>query len=70
MEYTNGLKVGQKENQSNENKDGDLLGIVIGVTKPGYITFEGKEPVGLGEYITIINNQNKSILGVFGEQRR
>ncbi|HET6590287.1 MAG TPA: ATP-binding protein [Candidatus Nitrosocosmicus sp.] len=64
MEYTNGLKAGQKENQSNENKDGDLLGIVIGVTKPGYITFEGREPVGLGEYITIINNQNKSILGV------
>lgn len=46
------------------DSEGDLLGIVIGVTKPGYITFEGKEPVGLGEYITITNNHNKSILGV------
>src|SRR5690606_32522292 len=44
--------------------NGELLGVVIGVTKPGYITFEGKEPVGLGEYITITNGQNKSILGV------
>ncbi len=44
--------------------DGELLGVVIGVTKPGYITFEGKEPVGLGEYITITNGQRKSILGV------
>ena len=44
--------------------DGELLGVVIGVTKPGYITFEGREPVGLGEYITIINGHGKSILGV------
>ena len=44
--------------------DGELLGVVIGVTKPGYITFEGREPVGLGEYITIINGKGKNILGV------
>jgi hypothetical protein len=42
----------------------DLLGVVIGVTKPGYITFEGKEPVGLGEYITITDGFQKRILGV------
>lgn len=42
----------------------EILGVVIGVTKPGYITFEGKEPVGLGEYITITNNDKKKILGV------
>ena len=37
----------------------ELLGVVIGVTKPGYITFEGKEPVGLGEYITITEWSSK-----------
>lgn len=42
----------------------ELLGVVIGVTKPGYITFEGKEPVGLGEYITITDGFQKRILGV------
>ncbi|WP_458744081.1 ATP-binding protein [Candidatus Nitrosocosmicus sp. T] len=42
----------------------ELLGVVIGVTKPGYITFEGKEPVGLGEYITITDSFQKRILGV------
>ena len=41
----------------------DLLGVVIGVTNPGYIIFEGKEPVGFGEYI-IITNDKKKILGV------
>ena len=26
----------------------DLLGVVIGVTNTGYVRFEGKEPIGLG----------------------
>lgn len=51
-------------NKSHSALEGELLGVVIGVTKPGYITFEGKEPIGLGEYITIKNNQEKKILGV------
>lgn len=42
----------------------DLIGVTIGVTKPGYITFEGKFPVGLGEYISFIDTNNKKILGV------
>ena len=42
----------------------DPLGIVIGVTNSGYVIFEGKEPVGLGEYIIITNNDKKKILGV------
>jgi uncharacterized protein len=42
----------------------DLLGVVIGVTHSGYVIFEGKEPVGLGEYIIITNNDKKKILGV------
>src|SRR3712207_9596962 len=46
-----------------EGKDNDITGIVIGVTKPGYITFEGTGPVGLGEYVTINGDQEK-ILGV------
>ncbi len=46
-----------------EGKDKDITGIVIGVTKPGYITFEGTGPVGLGEYVTINGDQEK-ILGV------
>ncbi len=42
----------------------DLLGVVIGVTNSGYVIFEGKEPVGLGEYIVITNTDKKKILGV------
>jgi len=42
----------------------DLLGVVIGVTNSGYIIFEGKEPIGLGEYVIITNNDKKKILGV------
>ena len=42
----------------------DLLGVVIGVTNSGYVIFEGKEPVGLGEYIIITNTDKKKILGV------
>ena len=42
----------------------DPLGIVIGVTNSGYVIFEGKEPVGLGEYVIITNNDKKKILGV------
>src|SRR5690242_14950852 len=42
----------------------DLLGVVIGVTNTGYAIFEGKEPIGLGEYIIITNNDKKKILGV------
>lgn len=42
----------------------DLLGVVIGVTKPGYITFEGKIPIGLGEYVTITSKDKEKILGV------
>ncbi|HZH39010.1 MAG TPA: ATP-binding protein, partial [Bacillales bacterium] len=42
----------------------DLLGVVIGVTNSGYVIFEGKEPVGLGEYVIITNNDKKKILGV------
>jgi DNA helicase HerA-like ATPase len=42
----------------------DLLGVVIGVTNTGYVLFEGKEPIGLGEYVIITINDNKKILGV------
>ena len=42
----------------------DLLGVVIGVAHSGYIVFEGREPVGLGEYVIIANNDKKKILGV------
>lgn len=42
----------------------DLLGVVIGVTNTGYAIFEGKEPIGLGEYIIITSNGNEKILGV------
>ena len=52
------------QNDLTTTTDEGLLGVVIGVTKPGYITFEGKEPVGLGEYITITNGFQKRILGV------
>ena len=37
----------------------DLLGVVIGVAHSGYIVFEGREPVGLGEYVIIANNDKK-----------
>ncbi len=47
---------------SSNNKD--LLGVVIGVAHSGYIIFEGREPVGLGEYVIITNNDKKKILGV------
>ena len=46
------------------SKNNDLLGVVIGVTNSGYVIFEGKEPVGLGEYIIITNTDKKKILGV------
>jgi len=42
----------------------DLLGVVIGVTNTGYVLFEGKEPIGLGEYVIITINDKKQILGV------
>ena len=42
----------------------DLLGVVIGVTNTGYVLFEGKEPIGLGEYVIITINDKKKILGV------
>src|SRR5215210_3943483 len=48
--------------QSSFNRD--LLGVVIGVTNSGYVIFEGKEPIGLGEYVIITNNDKKKILGV------
>lgn len=64
MDGANEVKSGPDWNDTRSQINGELLGVVIGVTKPGYITFEGKEPVGLGEYITITNGQNKSILGV------
>ncbi len=42
----------------------DLLGVAIGVTNSGYVIFEGKEPIGLGEYVIITNKDKKKILGV------
>jgi hypothetical protein len=35
------------------------LGIVIGPTRPDQITFEARRPVSLGEYIMILNSQQK-----------
>ena len=64
MEGSEGARFENNWEQTQAKIDGDLLGVVIGVTKPGYITFEGKEPIGLGEYISITNGQRKSILGV------
>jgi uncharacterized protein len=64
MEGSEGSRFEKDWEQPQAKTDGELLGVVIGVTKPGYITFEGKEPIGLGEYITITNGQRKSILGV------
>ena len=54
----------QNDSKTTMTINTELLGVVIGVTKPGYITFEGKEPVGLGEYITITDGIQKRILGV------
>jgi DNA helicase HerA-like ATPase len=54
----------QNDSTTKTAKEEELLGVVIGVTKPGYITFEGKEAVGLGEYITITDGFQKRILGV------
>src|ERR671921_240730 len=54
----------ENDSTTKTTKEEELLGVVIGVTKPGYITFEGKEPVGLGEYITITDGFQKRILGV------
>lgn len=45
-------------------KNTDLIGVTIGITKPGYITFEGKCPVGLGEYVSFVDHDDKKILGV------
>ncbi|HYG00039.1 MAG TPA: ATP-binding protein [Candidatus Saccharimonadales bacterium] len=64
MEGSEGARFENNWEQTQVKIDGELLGVVIGVTKPGYITFEGKEPIGLGEYISITNGQRKSILGV------
>lgn len=64
MEGSEGARFENNWEQTQAKIDGELLGVVIGVTKPGYITFEGKEPIGLGEYISITNGQRKSILGV------
>ena len=54
----------QNDSTTKMANEEEPLGVVIGVTKPGYITFEGKEPVGLGEYITITDGFQKRILGV------
>jgi hypothetical protein len=35
------------------------LGIVVGPTRPDQITFEARRPVSLGEYIVILNSQQK-----------
>ena len=56
----------QNDSKTTMTINKELLGVVIGVTKPGYITFEGKEPVGLGEYITITDGIQKRILGRSG----
>ena len=49
---------------SQSSFDRDLLGLVIGDTNSRYVIFEGKETIGLGEYVIITNNDKKKILGV------
>lgn len=47
-----------------DNAFSDEIGIIVGPSKPDHITFESRRPVSLGEYVIMLNLDNRRILGV------